>query len=75
MFSRNKQADASRTADGTPADTSAESLAGPHRAEVGSEHQEEHGPGKLPALFVLRRTIHEFDDDEATDLAAALTYY
>ncbi|MCW2806521.1 MAG: YihY/virulence factor BrkB family protein [Marmoricola sp.] len=75
MFSRNKQADASRTADGTPADTSAESLAGPQRAGVGFEHQEEHEPGKLPALFVLRRTIHEFDDDEATDLAAALTYY
>ena len=71
MFSRNKSGDAS----GTAADTPAESLAGPHRAEVGFEHQEDYEPGKLPALFVLRRTIHEFDDDEATDLAAALTYY
>jgi membrane protein len=75
MFSRNKSGDASGTVADTNAHTNAESLAGPHRAEVGFEHREDYEPGRLPALFVLRRTIHEFDDDEATDLAAALTYY
>ena len=39
-----------------------------------------HQPGAYPsaerkALFVLKRTVREFNDDISTDLAAALTYY
>ncbi len=31
--------------------------------------------GKRPWKYVLRKTLHEFTDDQCTDMAAALTYY
>ncbi|OBK24013.1 ribonuclease BN [Mycobacterium asiaticum] len=34
-----------------------------------------HDLTKASWLFVLRKTAHEFTDDQCTDLAAALTYY
>jgi membrane protein len=32
-------------------------------------------PSPRSAFFVLQRTVREFNDDQATDVAAALTYY
>ena len=48
----------------------------PQESEVGFEHRDDYTQGpKRPAFFVVRRTVREFIDDGATDLAAALTYY
>ena len=33
------------------------------------------GPDKRSWFYVLRKTMHEFTEDQCTDLAAALTYY
>src|SRR5436190_6540603 len=44
----------------------------------GDEDEVEHdhpAPPRRKALFVLKRTYREFNDDIGTDLAAALTYY
>jgi membrane protein len=44
--------------------------------DVGFEHREDYTKGpKRSAFFVLRRTVREFLDDGATDLAGNLTYY
>ncbi len=44
--------------------------------EIGFENREDYTKGpKRSALFMLKLTVQEFQDDGATDLAAALTYY
>jgi len=44
-------------------------------SEVGFEHRPDYTKGpKRSAFFVLKMTVREFQDDGATDLAAALTY-
>jgi|GEM_PF-5502087 len=48
----------------------------PPHSEIGFEKREDNQQGpKQSAFFVLKRTVREFGDDGATDLAAALTYY
>ncbi len=61
--------------------TSQQQTGGAHRDETATPDPEERKPDSLDDLtkrswkYVLRKTAHEFTDDQCTDLAAALTYY
>ncbi len=62
--------------------TSPEAVKGDHRTEPATpapdDPRKPEDPGDLTKrswFYVLRKTFHEFGEDQCTDLAAALTYY
>ena len=58
----------------TTDDTSTDDTTGEGTIGEDTTGEDRSGP-RRPALFVVRRTVREFLDDDGTDLAAALTYY